>query len=282
MQRTQASDTVCGVRVADRARHGRGRRERWHRVRFTARARWRGGCARSTGRARRSVRSISGRSRCAPRSAPASIAPSPSCSGGDPNLPFFTTTNTRRSSDRPSIRPRSASRGAKVWAEIWDVIGPMLSQVMSTAEPTRSRDLLLLIDRGYLEETYFSFSYSPIHGEDGAVGRRLLPGHRNHGESDRRAPAAHAARPGGAHQRARRPRTTPTPRRRRHWPRTRTTSRSHCSTGWTMQGTVAAPHGRDRHRSPARPRVARTGDARRRRRPVADGERRRLGTSVRC
>ena len=70
----------------------------------------------------------------------------------------------------PAKHPAAlGERGAKVWAEIWDVIGPMLSQVMSTAEPTRSRDLLLLIDRGYLEETYFSFSYSPIHGEDGAV-----------------------------------------------------------------------------------------------------------------
>ena len=42
-------------------------------------------------------------------------------------------------------------------------------------EPTRSRDLLLHIDRGYLEEAYFSFSYSPIHGEDGAVGGVFCP-----------------------------------------------------------------------------------------------------------
>src|SRR6185503_11551714 len=42
--------------------------------------------------------------------------------------------------------------GAVVWAEIWDVISPMLAQVMERAEPTRSRDLLLHIDRGYLEE----------------------------------------------------------------------------------------------------------------------------------
>ena len=70
----------------------------------------------------------------------------------------------------PAKHPAAlGERGAKVWAEIWDVIGPMLSQVMATAEPTRSRDLRLLIDRGYLEEAYFSFSYSPIHGDDGAV-----------------------------------------------------------------------------------------------------------------
>ncbi len=67
-------------------------------------------------------------------------------------------------------------RGAKVWAEIWDVIGPMLFQVMERAEETRSRDLLLHIDReGYAEEAYFSFSYAPIHDERGNVGGIFCP-----------------------------------------------------------------------------------------------------------
>jgi hypothetical protein len=72
--------------------------------------------------------------------------------------------------------PKALGRpGAEVWAEIWDVIEPMLSQVMTMGEPTRSRDLLLHIDRGYLEETYFSFSYSPIHNDDGTVGGVFCP-----------------------------------------------------------------------------------------------------------
>jgi PAS domain S-box-containing protein len=76
----------------------------------------------------------------------------------------------------PAKHPAALGRpGAEVWAEIWDVIDPMLSQVMRTGEPTRSRDLLLHIDRGYPEEAYFSFSYSPIHGEDGAVGGVFCP-----------------------------------------------------------------------------------------------------------
>ena len=67
------------------------------------------------------------------------------------------------------------SPGAEVWAEIWDVIGPMLRQVTDEREPARARDLLLLMDRyGYLEETYFSFSYSPIIDEKGAVGGPVL------------------------------------------------------------------------------------------------------------
>jgi len=66
-------------------------------------------------------------------------------------------------------------RGAAVWAEIWDIIAPMLSQVFDRAEATRSRDLLLHIDRGYLEEAYFSFSYSPIYAEHGRVGGVFCP-----------------------------------------------------------------------------------------------------------
>jgi hypothetical protein len=66
--------------------------------------------------------------------------------------------------------------GATVWAEIWDVIDPMLSQVMTRGEPTRSRDLRLHINRrGYQEEAYFSFSYSPIRAEDGSVGGIFCP-----------------------------------------------------------------------------------------------------------
>src|SRR6188768_395209 len=76
----------------------------------------------------------------------------------------------------PAKHPRALGLpGAAVWAEIWDVVGPMLAHVMATAEPTRSRDLLLHIDRGYPEEAYFSFSYSPIHGEDGTVSGVFCP-----------------------------------------------------------------------------------------------------------
>jgi signal transduction histidine kinase len=52
----------------------------------------------------------------------------------------------------------------------------MLAQVMERGEATRSRDLQLLMDRqGYLEETYFSFSYSPIYDERGEVGGVFCP-----------------------------------------------------------------------------------------------------------
>ena len=58
--------------------------------------------------------------------------------------------------------------GQDCWAEIWDIIGPMMDQVIATGEATWSEDLFLLMNRsGYLEETYFTFSYSPIRDDLG-------------------------------------------------------------------------------------------------------------------
>ena len=60
--------------------------------------------------------------------------------------------------------------GRQVWSEIWDTIGPMLDSVMSTGQATWSEDLLLPMRRhGYWEETYWTYSYSPLHDDDGTV-----------------------------------------------------------------------------------------------------------------
>jgi signal transduction histidine kinase len=68
--------------------------------------------------------------------------------------------------------PAAAGRpGREVWAEIWDVIGPMLEGVLRTGQPTWSYDQLLYPERnGYPEETYHTFSYSPIEDDTGNVG----------------------------------------------------------------------------------------------------------------
>jgi signal transduction histidine kinase/DNA-binding response OmpR family regulator len=66
-------------------------------------------------------------------------------------------------------------RALECWSEIWSVVGPLYEQVMRGGESTWSDDLLLLMDRyGYVEETYFTFSYSPIRGESGRVGGMLI------------------------------------------------------------------------------------------------------------
>lgn len=61
--------------------------------------------------------------------------------------------------------------GPEVWPEIWDTIGPMVDKVVKEGQATWSDDLLLFLGRhGFLEEVYFTFSYSPIRDESGGVG----------------------------------------------------------------------------------------------------------------
>ncbi|MCC5647349.1 response regulator [Nostoc sp. CHAB 5824] len=68
--------------------------------------------------------------------------------------------------------PKALGRpGQEVWSEIWDIIGVQLNSVLETAQATWSDDMLLLVDRyGYTEESFFTYSYSPIFLETGEVG----------------------------------------------------------------------------------------------------------------
>ncbi len=62
-------------------------------------------------------------------------------------------------------------RGQEIWPEVWHIIGPMLEKVLRDGEATWSDDQHLLLDRnGFLEECYFTFSYSPIRAETGDIG----------------------------------------------------------------------------------------------------------------
>ncbi|MCU1668647.1 MAG: multi-sensor signal transduction histidine kinase [Blastococcus sp.] len=67
--------------------------------------------------------------------------------------------------------PRALGRPAReVWAEIWHDIGPRIQSVLDTGVATWDEDLLLFLERsGYPEETYHTFSYSPLDGDDGRI-----------------------------------------------------------------------------------------------------------------
>jgi PAS domain S-box-containing protein len=63
---------------------------------------------------------------------------------------------------------------SEVWAEIWSDIGPRIQKVLETGEATWDEALLLFLERsGYREETYHTFSYSPLSGDDGKVSGHL-------------------------------------------------------------------------------------------------------------
>ena len=59
---------------------------------------------------------------------------------------------------------------SEVWAEIWDDIGPRIDTVLATGKATWDEALLLFLERsGYPEESYHTFSYSPLRDDAGAV-----------------------------------------------------------------------------------------------------------------
>lgn len=71
----------------------------------------------------------------------------------------------------PEKHPALGLPGRQVWPEMWHIIGSELHSVLQTGEATFSDDQLLPARRfGYLEEAYFTYSYSAVHDETGAVG----------------------------------------------------------------------------------------------------------------
>src|SRR5215475_11599648 len=66
------------------------------------------------------------------------------------------------------------SRSDKVWEEIWPDIGPRIDHVLKTGEATWDDSLLLFLERsGFREETYHTFSYSPLSDDDGHIAGML-------------------------------------------------------------------------------------------------------------
>ena len=59
----------------------------------------------------------------------------------------------------------------EVWQEIWPQIGPMLATAMRGDEGTYVEAQLLIMERsGYPEETYYTYSYSPVPDDQGKPG----------------------------------------------------------------------------------------------------------------
>ncbi len=75
---------------------------------------------------------------------------------------------------RPTLgikHPRALGMGARdVWHEIWPDIGPRIHTVLETGQSTYDEALLLFLERsGFSEETYHTFSYSPLADDNGRI-----------------------------------------------------------------------------------------------------------------
>lgn len=67
-------------------------------------------------------------------------------------------------------------KAEEVWKEIWDFCGPKAGKVFDEGEGCFFDETHLFMDRGeFVEETFYSFSYSPIRDESGQVGGLFCP-----------------------------------------------------------------------------------------------------------
>jgi signal transduction histidine kinase/CheY-like chemotaxis protein len=89
--------------------------------------------------------------------------------GWGPDIAFF-----YNDAYRPTLgnkHPRALGTPAReLWAEIWDDVKDRMETVYRDGRATWDKALLLLLERsGYPEETYHTFSYSPLLGDTGQV-----------------------------------------------------------------------------------------------------------------
>ena len=68
--------------------------------------------------------------------------------------------------------PASLGQPARaVWDEIWDQIGPRAETAIRSNKGTYDESVLLIMERyGFPEETYYTFSYSPVPDDGGGIG----------------------------------------------------------------------------------------------------------------
>jgi PAS domain S-box-containing protein len=58
-----------------------------------------------------------------------------------------------------------------VWADVWPVVGPQAEAVLNAGKSSWNEELLLVMERNaYIEEAYFTFSYSPVMDDNGRPG----------------------------------------------------------------------------------------------------------------
>jgi PAS domain S-box-containing protein len=87
-----------------------------------------------------------------------------------PQLTFFCNAAYRHDTLGQKYPWALGRPASQVWEEIWDDIGPRIDQVLTTGAATWDQALLLFLERsGYPEETYHTFSYSPLRDDEGAV-----------------------------------------------------------------------------------------------------------------
>ncbi len=94
--------------------------------------------------------------------------------GWGPDFTFFYNDAYGKMTLGPK-HPWALGRSAReVWSEIWPDVGPRAESVLKTGQATWDEGLLLFLERnGFPEETYHTFSYSPVLDDQGRIGGML-------------------------------------------------------------------------------------------------------------
>src|SRR3954462_5987755 len=91
-----------------------------------------------------------------------------------PDLTFFCNDAYRRDTLGTKYPWALGRPASEVWAEIWPDVGPRIDRVLEEGNSTWDEALLLFLERsGYREETYHTFSYSPLTDDDGRIAGML-------------------------------------------------------------------------------------------------------------
>ncbi len=91
-----------------------------------------------------------------------------------PSLTFFCNDAYRRDTLGDKYPWALGRPASEVWSEIWDDIGPRIGLVIDGGESTWDERLLLMLERsGFTEETFHTFSYSPLVDDDDQVAGML-------------------------------------------------------------------------------------------------------------
>jgi PAS domain S-box-containing protein len=91
-----------------------------------------------------------------------------------PELTFFCNDAYRRDTLGKKYPWALGKPASVVWREAWADAGPRIQHVLDTGEATWDKNLQLFLERsGYVEETYHTFSYSPLTDDQSKVAGML-------------------------------------------------------------------------------------------------------------
>ncbi|HET9188481.1 MAG TPA: GAF domain-containing sensor histidine kinase, partial [Acidothermaceae bacterium] len=87
-----------------------------------------------------------------------------------PELTFFCNDAYRRDTLGKKYPWALGRPFPEVWSEVWPNLRPRIENVLTSGEATWDERLLLFLERsGYVEETYHTFSYSPLTDDSDAI-----------------------------------------------------------------------------------------------------------------